>query len=106
MQDPMPNGLFSPKSPKPTISHLKDLVADDLCLSSDEDNNDDDDDASVDSVASWIKEKALSESFTGELCTVEASEESWLGIAAAKEKENNKPKKATKKKPLLGLPEL
>ena len=105
LQDPMPNGLFSPKSPKPTISRLKDLSADDLAISSDEENNDDDDDASVDSVASWIKEKALSESFTGDLCKVDASEESWMGIAAKKEKENKKPKKK-KKEQLLELPEL
>jgi hypothetical protein len=108
LQDPMPNGLFSPKSPKPTISHLKDLVPDDLDIMTDDDDDMDDDDASVDSVASWIKQKALSESFTDDLCKVEASEESWLGMAAAKEKENKKPKKKNNKKSnkIMPLPEL
>lgn len=95
MEDPMMKlGLFSPKSPKPTLSHLKEIEAFDI--ENDDDDNDDDDDgnddddASVASVASWLKEKALSESFTVDLCKVEASEESWLGIQAAKENQRNR----------------
>lgn len=100
MEDPMPNGLFSPKSPRPTISHLKEVGVDDEL--------DDDDLSDSSSVASWLKEAAMDEDFTAELCTVDASEESWMGKEAAKEaaaaKEKGKKKK--KKGGTLKIPEL
>jgi hypothetical protein len=76
MDDPQPS-LFSPKSPRPTISHVKDVDTDDEL--------DYDDVSETSSVASWLKEAALDENYTAELCRIDASSESWLGMAAAKE---------------------
>lgn len=90
MEDPQP-ALFSPKSPRPTISHIKDVDTDD------EYDNDDLSDAS--SVASWLKEAAHDENYTAELGKVDPSSESWLGMQAAKEnRSSNKGK--------LEIPEL
>jgi len=76
MEDPNPS-LFSPKSPRPTISRIKDIDTDD--------EFDYDDVSDAGSVASWLKTAAHDEAYTDELCKIEASTESWLGMEAAKD---------------------